>query len=149
MATFKVMAKTNIFPLEITTLSNGTSTVKTIDSNVGKDFSSTVELSSGTTESLIYQEGISLSSTNTLDNLVTALNSSTNVRWVYIKMSSDGEIKMTWSSGGNIGLWEKDDWAAFTLGDKLGEVIVNASQITLEPKSGTPTFDIVVMTNRI
>lgn len=148
MANYKLIARANLIPIEEAVLADGTDKVTVLDSNIDRDFGADVELTLGTAEVIVHQEDVSLVDTDTLDNLITGLNATDDVKWIFVKLKGGGELSITWGTMTGIGLWNEEDWSFFTLGDSQGINYETAGGITFSAVSGTPTFDIVVGKSR-
>jgi hypothetical protein len=149
MSNFYVISSGSVLPIEEVTLADGTTTKRAIDSTIGQGTASTSEMSFGTTPNSIYEENIEFtpSTRATLDTLISSVNSTDSIDFIFVKLVNDEEISIQLKSGGKVYLHQAGDFFVAKLSDSQGIENTLANQISFGGP-GTSTAKVSIFLHR-
>lgn len=90
MATFKIEYRGFLVPKETTTLSDGSETITSINSNIDKVFGSSIEKSFGTSSANVKYKEYLTTTSGVLLSHSSIFNSSPNIKFLFIRIVSAG-----------------------------------------------------------
>lgn len=149
MSKFYLRYGVSVIPIEETTLSDGSTTVKNIDSNIGKAYGAEDEVQYSTSTGHIISGEFNVTSNvaASIDSFITALNNTDNVDWLFLKLKSGVEVEVGVGSG-HINLHEPGFAFNICLTDSQGVNTTQASNITLATVvTGTATIEYLIIKN--